>query len=395
MALNLPLMQNNILKEDLDKVIHHLSQNNPKLTQGENVKMFEEEWSEWLGVKFSVFVNSGSSTNMLTLAALKHKFPDGGEVIVPPLTWVSDIASVLQFGFKPVFVDIDPYHLGMDNNGIINAINQDTKAVFLTHVQGFNGLTDKLLDELHTRDIILIEDACEALGSKFKKKPLGTFGEFSSYSFYYSHHITSGEGGMICVKDKKNYEILKSLRSHGGKRDLKRKKKISKKNKNIDKNWIFINSGFNLRPTDINAAIGLEQLKRLDKILNIRKYNFKIIKKKLIEDKRYNNQFTILEEDQFRDIAWFGIPINLKTDSKKFKDTFVKNLNLKGIITRPIISGNFANQPSIKLYKIKTKHKLVNADMVDKNSFFIGLHNNKITKEKLNKFCELFYTSLV
>lgn len=148
MPLSLPLMENNITRQDLDAVINYLQQDDPILTQSANVRSFEEEWSQWLGVKYSVFVNSGSSANQLTMAALRLRYPEGGEVIVPPLTWVSDIAAVLQAGFSPVFVDIDPCHLGMQTDLILGAITAETRAVFLTHVQGFNALTDKLLEGL-------------------------------------------------------------------------------------------------------------------------------------------------------------------------------------------------------------------------------------------------------
>ncbi len=176
MTLNLPLMRNNITREDLDVVIAYLQQEDPKLTQSSNVAAFEEEWSSWLGVQYSVFVNSGSSANQLTMAALRLLYPEGGEVIVPPLTWSSDISSVLQAGFIPVFVDIDPWHLGMDNRKIIHALNGETKAVFLTHVQGFNALTDELLNILQESNILLIEDVCESHGATYHEKKLGTFG---------------------------------------------------------------------------------------------------------------------------------------------------------------------------------------------------------------------------
>ena len=204
-----PLMQNNITRDDLDAVINHLKQDDPILTQSKNVQAFEEEWSEWLGVKYSVFVNSGSSANQLTLAALRLRYPEGGEVIVPPLGWVSDIAAVIQAGFTPVFVDIDPQHLGMDTKGIISVLNENTRAVFLTHVQGFNALTTALLDELQRRDIFLIEDVCESHGATHKGLKLGNFGWASNFSFYYAHHMSTIEGGMICTNDEKIYQIIR------------------------------------------------------------------------------------------------------------------------------------------------------------------------------------------
>ncbi|WP_204369046.1 aminotransferase class I/II-fold pyridoxal phosphate-dependent enzyme [Methylocucumis oryzae] len=156
--MKFPLMRNNILREDLDAVIAHLKQDDPMLTNGANVRAFEQEWSEWLGVKYSVFVNSGASANLLTMAVLKIRYPEGGDVIVPTLTWVSDIASVIQNGFTPIFVDIDPCTLAMDSQQIISQLTDKTRAVFLTHVQGFDGLTDELLTELAQRNIPLIED---------------------------------------------------------------------------------------------------------------------------------------------------------------------------------------------------------------------------------------------
>ena len=215
MPLNLPLMRNNISRADLDAVIDYLQQDDPILTQSSNVRAFEEEWSAWLGVKYSVFVNSGSSANQLTMATLGLRSPEGGEVIVPPLTWSSDIASVLQAGFTPVFVDIDPWHLGMDTQQIIEALNDQTQAVFLTHVQGFNALTDELLKILQERNILLIEDVCESHGATYHGKKLGTFGWASNFSFYYAHHMSTIEGGMLCTNDAKLYETFRLLRSHG------------------------------------------------------------------------------------------------------------------------------------------------------------------------------------
>ena len=178
-----PLMQNNFTREDLNLVIEHLKKNDPKLTQGEQVVNFERCWSDWLGVKHSIFVNSGSSANLLSIFCLKSRFPEGGEIIVPPLTWSSDIASILHAGFDPVFVDIDPKTLGMDNNKIFDALTSKTVAVFLTHCQGFNALSDELLNVVKERGLWLIEDVCESHGATFKGKKLGSFGEISNFLF--------------------------------------------------------------------------------------------------------------------------------------------------------------------------------------------------------------------
>ena len=196
-----PLMRNNILREDLDAVIQHLQQDDPILTNGPYVKTFEEEWSKWLGVKYSVFVNSGSSANLLTMAILKIRYPEGGEVIVPTLTWISDISSVLQNGFTPIFVDTDPHSLSMNNKQVLSKITSKTRAVFLSHIQGFDGLTDELIIKLNEKNIPLIEDACESHGASHNNQKVGSIGWISNFSFFYAHHMSTIEGGMVCTND--------------------------------------------------------------------------------------------------------------------------------------------------------------------------------------------------
>ncbi len=173
-----------------------------------------KKWSEWLGVKYSVFVNSGSSANLLSMSILKTLYPKGGEVIVPTLTWVSDISSVLQNGFKPVFCDINLKTLSMNTDAIKSAITKQTRAVFLTHAQGFNGLTDELIDLLKDKKIHLIEDVCESHGATHNNLKLGTDGLISNFSFYYAHHMSTIEG-MICTDDYEIYQKARSMRSHG------------------------------------------------------------------------------------------------------------------------------------------------------------------------------------
>ena len=217
MKFSHPLMYDNFTQRDINSVIELLRKKKIILTQSKYVKKFEKEWSKWLGVKYSVFVNSGSSANLLTIAALKilNKKKEKNEIIVPSLTWVSDINSVIQNNFKPVFVDIDPKNLCMSENQIYKRLSNKTLAVFITHAQGFNGLTSKLITFLKRKKIMLIEDVCESHGATFKKKKLGTYGKISNFSFYYAHHMSTIEGGMICTSDRKIYILIRMLRSHG------------------------------------------------------------------------------------------------------------------------------------------------------------------------------------
>ncbi len=274
--MQFPLMRNNILREDLDAVIDHLKQDDPILTQGHHVRQFEAEWSDWLGVKYSVFVNSGASANLLTMFALKDRFPEGGEVIVPTLTWISDIASVLQSGFTPVFVDIDPQTLGMDPEQVLTKINSRTRAVFITHVQGFDALTDQLIDELKVRKIPLIEDVCESHGATHRNKKLGGLGWISNFSFYYAHHMSTIEGGMICTNDPDVYQKLRMLRSHGMVREANDetfRQNYQKAYPDLNPDFIFAFPAFNTRNNEIGGIMGKSQLKRLDQNVERRTHN--------------------------------------------------------------------------------------------------------------------------
>ena len=216
--------------------------------------------------------------NQLTMAALRLRYPEGGDVIVPPLTWSSDIASVLQAGFNPVFVDIDPWHLGMDTKLVLAALNEQTRAVFLTHVQGFNALTDELLSVLQEHEIPLIEDVCESHGATHNGQKLGSFGWVSNFSFYYAHHMSTIEGGMLCTNDSDLYETFRMLRSHGMVRSSSQELKEAywKKHPDLNPDFIFAFPAYNVRNTEIGAIIGRSQLPRLDENNQLRTRNQQI-----------------------------------------------------------------------------------------------------------------------
>jgi CDP-6-deoxy-D-xylo-4-hexulose-3-dehydrase len=263
--MNWPLMRNNITQLDRAAAIVFLGDDN-RLTQGEQVAAFEHQFAEWLGCKHAVMVNSGSSANLITLAALRERVGPG-EVIVPTITWSSDIASVIHAGFHPVFVDIDPRTLGMDMPATFRAINKNTKAVFVTHVLGFNAINEDTRDRLRSMKIDLIEDCCEATGATMNGKKLGTFGLASNFSFYYAHHMSTIEGGMVCTDHFPLYEQLRRLRSHGLVREMSSpagRVPWAEQNDDLDPQFIFAEPGYNVRSTEINAVIGRSQLKRLD-----------------------------------------------------------------------------------------------------------------------------------
>ncbi|MCI0684161.1 MAG: DegT/DnrJ/EryC1/StrS family aminotransferase [Gemmataceae bacterium] len=287
-------MQNNITRADLDAVIAYLRQDDPVLTQSHNVRAFEQAWSDWVGVRHSVFVNSGSSANLLTMAALRE-LHGPGEVIVPTITWVSDVAAVLHCGLTPVFVDIDPRTLGMDNDEVLRKITPRTRAVFLTHVLGYNALTQQLLDELRDRKIPLIEDVCEAHGATFAGRRLGSFGLASNFSFYYAHHLSTIEGGMVCTNDADLYETVRLLRSHGMVRELdseSRKREFWDEYPDLNPDFIFALPAYNVRSSEINAILGLSQLKRLDETIERRNENLRLFLNNLDPD-AYRTDFAL------------------------------------------------------------------------------------------------------
>lgn len=278
-----PLMRNNITRADLDAVIRFLSAEAPILTQSKQVELFEQEWSAWLGVRHSVFVNAGASANLITMHALRHRF-GAGEVIVPTLTWVSDITSVLHAGLTPVFVDIDPRTLGMDTEQVIAKLGLRTRAVFLTHVLGYDALDDRLLDALRERRIPLIEDACESHGATHAGRKLGTFGWASNFSFYYAHHMSTIEGGMVCTDDAELYAVLRMLRSHGMAREAGSavaRQRFVDAHPDLSPDFIFALPGFNVRSTEINAVLGRSQLRRLDANNELRRRNLDLFLKRL------------------------------------------------------------------------------------------------------------------
>ncbi len=379
-------MRHNIARADLDAVIEYLKQNDPILTQSSQVQEFEREWSEWLGVKYSVLVNSGSSANLLTLAALRERFGIG-EIIVPTLTWVSDIASVIQCGFKPVFVDIDRRTLGMDNAAVIEKITPKSKAVFLTHVLGYNALGQPLLDALAARNIPLIEDVCESHGAQFRGKKLGTFGLMSNFSFYYAHHMSTIEGGMISTNDGDLYQTLRMLRSHGMVREAaspELKQSYQANFPDLNPDFIFAFPAYNLRSTEINALIGRSQLKRLDNNNQARSANLSLFLENL-DGAKYQTDFVI------EGSCNYAFTLILKQPDPILRDNVMGALRQHGVEFRRGTSGggNQLRQPYLrKLFGDREFEKYPNVDHVHFYGFYIGNYPT-LERKKVVELCRI------
>lgn len=380
-------MRNNILREDLDAVIEHLKQDDPILTHGANVRAFETEWSEWLGVKHSVFVNSGASANLLTMAILKIRHPQGGEVIVPPLTWISDVSSVLQNGFSPVFADIDPRTLGMNPAQILAKINDRTRAVFLTHVQGFDGLTDELLAELKRRGIPLIEDVCESHGATHNGRRLGSLGWISNFSFYYAHHMSTIEGGMVCTNDPEVYQQVRMLRSHGMVREASDpavREAYRAANPELNPDFIFAFPAYNTRNTEIGGILGRSQLKRLDKIVKRRTENLLRFLKQIDPDK-YRTDFKLEGSSNY------AFNLILKHPDDNLAQRLMQKMRDSGIEFRrgSAGGGNQIRQPYLKGIVPDGHHReFPETEHVHFYGFYIGNFPD-LRDEEVDEICKI------
>jgi CDP-6-deoxy-D-xylo-4-hexulose-3-dehydrase len=379
-------MKNNISRADLAAVIDFLRRDDPVLTQSSQVQEFEREWSEWLGAKHSVFVNSGSSANLLTITALREHC-GLGEIIVPTLTWVSDIASVIQCGFKPVFVDIDRRTLGMDNAQIMSKLSPQTKAVFLTHVLGYNALSQALLDELAARKIPLIEDVCESYGATFAGRKLGTFGLMADFSFYYAHHLTTVEGGMISTDNSDLYETLRMLRSHGMVREstsLALRQSYAERHPDLNPDFIFAFPAYNVRSTEISAVMGRSQLNRLDENNRLRTENLALFLENLDPDK-YRTDFETAGSCNY------AFTLVLRQPNPVLCDQVMNTLRKHGVEFRRGASGggNQLRQPYLRrLLGPVDLEQFPNVEHVHFYGFYIGNYPG-LEREKILDLCSL------
>lgn len=380
---NYPLQEDAFSLNDILSGIKVLLSN--QITMSEITEKFQYEFAKFVGSKYALMVNSGSSANLIAAFALvnpikKNFLKKNNECLIPAVCWPTSLWPIVQAGLKPKFIDVDINNFSIDINELEKNISKNTKAMMVIHVLGNSSNILKISELAKKNKLFLIEDTCESLGSQYNGKFLGTFGDFGTYSFYYSHQITSGEGGMIVCNNIEDYRLIYSMRSHGWDRGLKKKFK-----KKQDTSFNFINSGFNLRPMDVTAAIGFSQLRRLNSMIKIRSENREKIMNKLINSPLWRDQFTFFNPTEKVKPSWFGFSFLINKEYLSGKKVFLKHLNQKGIETRKIISGNFMNQPSTKLYNLNPKRKVfTNAQKIEDRGFFIGLHTKPISEKTLN-----------
>tara|TARA_R110000851_G_scaffold107051_1_gene227033 strand:+ start:24935 stop:26086 length:1152 start_codon:yes stop_codon:yes gene_type:complete len=370
------LVEDTIDKEDIDKLITWL-QTYPRLTKGPKTIDFEKKWAKYIGVKEAVFVNSGSSAILVALQTLLEagRISKGDSVIVPALAWATDLSPVVQLGLNPILCDCNLEDLSIDLSHFKDICKkEEPKVLILVSVLGLVPDMDSLIKICNDNNIILLEDACESFGSKYKEKILGSYGTFSMYSTYFGHHLSTIEGGLLCTNDTELAQLARSVRNHGWDRDFPEEKRLDLRNQwgisDFNALYTFYHHGFNVRSTDLQAYIGINQLDKADDVNKKREINFRIYQEKL----KNNYWSPIYREHSF--ISNFAYPI-IHPNRDKIAQALM-DLNIE---VRPMICRSMGVQPFyVKHYG---KQSLKNADIVDKFGMYIPNHP-KITEENIN-----------
>ena len=347
-----------------------------RVTMGDKVRRFEVLWAQYLGVREAVMVNSGSSANLVAAAALVNPaFPrplvPGDEVLVPAVAWSTTYFPLVNVGLVPVLVDIDLDTFTIDPEAAARAVGPRTRGLMPVHLLG-NACDMRALGALAARhDLLVIEDSCEAHGARFEGKPVGAFGTMGTFSFYFSHHISTIEGGMVVTDDPELADLARTLRSHGWTRDVKRKPCTV--GAPIDERFLFVNLGYNFRPTEVQGAFGLHQVAKLEPFIKIRRDNVEYWNAGLRRHARWLRECPGRDTNGSRSV-WFGYPITVRPEAPFSRDQLAQFLESKGIATRPIMAGNFRDQPAISLFPHRIAGPLDRAEQVMRQSFFIGNH---------------------
>lgn len=384
-----PLIASSIFSEEIIAAVDSMLSG--QLTMANNVREFEQAFAKYVGAPFAVMCNSGSSANLLALAALTNhlrskKLCAGDEVLIPAVCWSTSLWPIVQMGLIPVFVDVDVATMNVDLDDLEARITDKTRGVLAVHVLGNMCDMDRLMDICARRDLLLVEDTCESLGSTYGGKCVGTFGSFGSYSFYFSHHITTGEGGMVVCQTQEDADLVRCLRAHGWTRELSNKDELHEQNAHIDSRFMFVNVGYNLRPMEISGAVGKCQLLRLDSMNANRKENRERLLRALQSHDKWNDQFRFpVAPNASADPAWFGFVAVLRRDLQKRLPTYLEFLTRHKIENRPIISGNFVHQPAIKTLGLSVDpNGYPGSDELGTCGFFIGVHTYRLSDAQIS-----------
>ncbi len=347
------------------------------VTMGKKVKEFEAMFARYIGVRHAIMVNSGSSANLLALSILtnpliQNPIKPGDEIITPAVTWITTVFPIINCGAVPVLVDVDLETFNLNVEQVEKAITNKTKAIMLVHLLGNPCNMSGIMEIARRNNLSVIEDACEAHGAEFKGQKVGSFGDLATFSFFFTHHISTIEGGMVITNNDEYAELARTLRVFGWIRDLKAKDEIAKRYKDIDPRFLFINTGYNFRPTEIQGAFGIHQIKKLDKFIGIRRENARFWAENL---KKYSDYLWLHEEREGTKHVWFSYPMTVNPAAPFTRRELVDFLESKGVETRPIMAGNIDEQPAMRHFPYRKMGDLPNSRLVMRNSFLFGNHH--------------------
>lgn len=381
-------------------------------SSGKYTYRFQAELARFLGVRRSIMTNSGSSANLLAISALTSpqmrgdlKLKAGDEVLTPALTFPTILNPILQNNLIPVLLDVEIGTYNIQADDLKNAYSEKTKAIFIPHTLGNPNEMDAILDFAEDHNLVVIEDACDALGSKYDGKYVGTFGMFGTFSFYPAHHITTGEGGAVVTDDEELYKIVMSLRDWGRacvmpvcdplhcpdqacpkSFNYREEYRFGELPEDYDKRYTYINIGYNLKATEIQAAMGLAQLKKLPKFIESRKRNFRILYEEM---KRYEDFFILPKSFPKADPCWFAFPLTIKRNAPFKRRDIIHWFTKHNIEVRLLFAGNILRHPAYKNIKYRVAGELKNTDYIMHNTFFIGIYPG-IDEEKMNFLLNTF-----
>lgn len=374
---NYPLATSTWNKEELDAIQAVIDSD--KFTMGKYVKRFESNFGKFINRKFCVMVSSGSAANLLSIASLfytkKPMLKTGDEVIVPAVSWSTTYFPLQQFGLRLKFVDIDLRTLNYDLNALKEAVSNNTKMIVAVNLLGNPNDFDKIKNFIENKNIIIFEDNCESLGAEFKGKQAGTFSLLGTFSTYFSHHISTMEGGFVTTDNEELYHILLSIRAHGWTRNLPKKNLVANKSDNwFEESFRFVLPGYNVRPVEMSGAIGLKQLEKLPDFLKKRRENASLFVA------LFKNHPDFLIQKEIGKSSWFGFSLIIKPESTKKRKDVIEILEKNKVEYRPIVTGNFVRNDVLKYFDYTIHDKLKNADHLHDNGFFVGNNHDDLSK---------------
>jgi len=350
-------------------------------SMGKEVRSFEKRFAQYFGKKYAIMVNSGSSANLVMIAALFFRSANplrrGDEVIVPAVSWSTTYMPLQQYGLKLKFVDVDLETLNFDLQDLKNAVTETTRLILAVNLLGNPNDFNEIRRIIGKKDIILLEDNCESMGAEYDGKMAGSFGLMGSFSSFFSHHISTMEGGIVVTDDEELYHIMLSIRAHGWTRNLPKSNKVTgiKSDNDFEESFKFVLPGYNLRPLELSGAIGQEQLKKLAGFVSQRRKNAEVFNNVV------GNIEGIMAQKEIGKSSYFGFSLIIEDDSSNHRDEIIAKLNSRGIECRPIVGGNFVNNPVIEYFDYSINSDLTNARKVDNDGFFIGNHHYDLEKQ--------------